>query len=61
MSIANSGRQRKGNNAKFSQQMKPNGTINVRATKTIKAGDEILIWYGKDYWKTAKWSKHKTK
>jgi hypothetical protein len=61
MSIANSGRQRSRNNAKFSHKMKQDGTINVRATKKIEAGDEIMIWYGKDYWKSAKYSRHKTK
>ena len=49
MSVANSGRNRTQSNAKYSSVMKQDGTINVRATKRIKEGDEIPIWYGKDY------------
>lgn len=61
MSLANSGRSRMQSNAKFSDRIKPNGTINVRATKKIKAGAEIKIWYGTDYWRTTKNSRHSTK
>ena len=35
----------RGNNAKFTHQ-----TANVRATKKIKAGDEIYSSYGRTYW-----------
>ena len=61
MSLANSKRERKRNNAKFSQHMKGDGTINVISTKRIKDGDEIFIDYGKGYWKGAQWSLHATK
>ena len=61
LSLANSKRQRKRNNAKFSSHMKGDGTINVISTKRIKEGDEIFIDYGKGYWKGAQWSLHATK
>ena len=35
----------KGNNAKFTHQ-----TANLKASKKIKAGDEILSSYGRTYW-----------
>ena len=43
LSIANSGRTRAQCNARYSEQMKTDRTINVFATKRINAGDEILI------------------
>ena len=35
------------NNATYVQE---NGRVYIEATKTIKANDEILVAYGKDYW-----------
>ena len=61
LSIANSGRTRAQCNARYSEQMKQDRTINVFATKRINAGDEILIWYGPGYWASAGNSRHTTK
>ena len=61
MSLANSKRQTNRNNAKFSERLKGDGTINVRTTKRVRVGDEIFIDYGKGYWKGTQWSRHTTK
>jgi SET domain-containing protein len=42
------------NNSKF---VKVDGRIFIKATKLIKAGEEIFVAYGKDYWDTVKKNK----
>lgn len=39
------------NNSRF---VNINGKIFIKATKLIKAGDEIFVDYGKSYWETVK-------
>ena len=42
------------NNSKF---VKIDGKIFIKASKLIKAGEEIFVDYGKDYWDTVKKNK----
>jgi SET domain-containing protein len=42
------------NNSRF---INVDGKIFIKATKQIKAGDEILVDYGKDYWDTVRKNK----
>ena len=60
MSMANSKKTRSQSNARFSDQIRKDGTVNVRATKNIHAGNEIFIFYGSGFMKTHKNSKHTT-
>jgi hypothetical protein len=61
MSLANGSKSKKSSNAKFMNKLLAGGKANVRATKTIRKGDEIIIHYGSGYFKSAKYHKHKTK
>ena len=61
MSMANGTRTRSQANARFVDNLRPDNTIVVKATKRIPAGAEILVHYGKDYFKTANVSEHTTK
>jgi hypothetical protein len=46
------------NNSRF---VNIDGTIYIKATKLIRAGSEILVEYGKEYWKTIKKNKELAK
>ena len=46
------------NNSKF---VNIDGKIFIKATKLIRAGAEVLVDYGKDYWNTVKRNKELTK
>ena len=61
ISLANGSKAKTTSNAKFMGKMLPNGTANVRATKANNTGDEIILHYGRGYFKSAKYHKHKTK
>jgi hypothetical protein len=61
MSTANASRNLKGSNAKFSSSAMADGTVKISATKGIKKDSEILLYYGKDYWRGAPSSHHTTK
>lgn len=43
-------KQCKSSNSKFSKDTKHN-KINIKATRNIKAGEEVFVSYGKGYWK----------
>ena len=60
MSMANSKKKRSLSNARFSDHIRKDGTVNVRATKNIQAGSEIFIFYGAGFMKTHTNSKHTT-
>jgi len=51
MSVANAKKNLEQANAKFSNNINANGRVNVRAKKKIKAGKEVFVHYGSDYWK----------
>jgi len=51
MSVANARKNFSQANAKFSNSLNANGRVNVRAKKKIKAGKEVFVHYGSDYWK----------
>ena len=61
LSVANTKTVRSQCNAKYSQHIKSDGTVNVRATKRIRPGDEIYIWYGAGFTQTMGNSRHTTK
>ena len=61
LSVANTKTVRSQCNAKYSQHIKADGTVNVRATKRIRPGDEIYIWYGAGFTQTMGNSHHTTK
>ena len=61
LSMANASKQRRHTNAKLSNRVNSTGGVNVRSTKKIKRGSEVILYYGKSYWKTAKNAHHNTK
>lgn len=60
MPMANGTRRKSDANARFVGNLRADGTIAVRATRTIRPGTEILIHYGRDYFATAGVSEHRT-
>ncbi len=61
MSMANGLKNRSQSNAKFSSVLKADGTVTVRATKNIKGGQEIKLYYGPGYFKEMKQNTNSTK
>ena len=61
MSMANGTRRKSQANARFVDNLRPDGTIKVKATRAIRPGTEILIHYGRDYFATAGVSEHSTR
>ena len=60
MSMANGTKRKSKANARFVDKLRADGTIRVEAIRRIKQNDEILIHYGRDYFKTASNSRHTT-
>ena len=60
MSMANGTKRKSTANARFVDKLRADGTIRVEATKRIRPGDEVLIHYGRGYFKTAGNSRHST-
>lgn len=60
MSLANGSANRSKSNARFMDKL-VEGKVNVRATKKIRKGQEIIVHYGKGYFTASKYHKHKTK
>jgi hypothetical protein len=61
MSLANGSKSMARANARFVDNIRPSGGINVKATKRIRSGQEIIVYYGADYFKSAKYHTHTTK
>jgi hypothetical protein len=61
MSLANGSKSIARANARFVDNIRPSGGINVKATKRIRVGQEIIVYYGADYFKSAKYHTHTTK
>lgn len=53
-SFANDGRSNQANNARYVELLAANGVdsrVFLRATRDIRAGEEILVSYGRSYWR----------
>ena len=63
MSMANGTARQRDANARFVSRMnsETSGKVAVRATKRIRIGDEILVHYGRDYFRVAGNSTHTTR
>jgi hypothetical protein len=60
MSLANGSASKAQSNARFMDKL-IQGKANVRATKKIRKGQEIIIHYGANYFSQSKYHKHKTR
>jgi hypothetical protein len=49
MSLANGSKSMARANTRFVDNIRPSGGINVKATKRIRVGQEIIVYYGADY------------
>ena len=61
MSLANGSRGMSGANARFVDNIRPDKTIAVKATKNIRHNKEIVVHYGKLYFDSMKKNTNKTK
>ena len=61
MSLANGSRGMSGANARFVDNIRPDKTIAVKATKNIRHNKEIVVHYGKIYFDSMKKNTNKTK
>ena len=61
MSLANGSRGMSGANARFIDNIRPDKTIAVKATKNIRHNKEIVVHYGKLYFDSMKKNTNKTK
>ena len=61
MSLANGSRGMSGANARFIDNIRPDKTIAVKATKNIRHNKEILVHYGKHYFDSMKKNTNKTR
>ena len=60
MSLANGSANKASANARYMDKLMQ-GKVNVRATKKIRKGQEIIVHYGAGYFTASKYHKHKTR
>jgi hypothetical protein len=59
--MINSARTQRDMNVNYSARARFNGTIYVRSVRRIDPGDELLAFYGDEYWASAAHSRHSTR
>ena len=59
-SVINGSRTMRGANIRFSGNARRDGKINVYSTRAINPGEELLAYYGGDYWQYAQYNRHRT-